>query len=131
MEAARKLLGRSYTLSGRVRHGNKLGRTINFPTMNLRIQDNIATAKGVYAVKLHGINNQILKGVANLGNRPTVDGTETRLEVHVFDFDESVYGQHIEVELETFIRPEQRFADFSALREQIQKDATLARELLH
>ena len=131
MEAARKLLGRNYTLSGRVRHGNKLGRTINFPTMNLRIQDNIAAAKGVYAVKLHGINNQVLKGVANLGNRPTVGGTETRLEIHAFDFTQSVYGQHVEVELETFIRAEKRFADFSALREQIQQDAALAKELLH
>lgn len=131
LEVARMLLGRPYTLSGRVRHGNKLGRTINFPTMNLRIQDNIAAAKGVYAVTLHGLNNQTLKGVANLGTRPTVGGTETRLEVHVFDFDDSVYGQHIDVELETFIRPEQRFADFSALKAQIQKDAVLARQLLH
>ena len=85
----------------------------------------------MYAVSLHGLNNQTLKGVANLGTRPTVGGTETRLEVHVFDFDDSVYGQHIDVELETFIRPEQRFTDFSALKAQIQKDAVLARQLLH
>ena len=130
LETAVKLLGKPFCLSGRIRHGDKRGRTIGFPTANLRIQDNIAAANGVYAVTVTGLTEPPLKGVANLGNRPTVGGTETRLEVHLFDFDQSVYGQHIVVELRHFIRSEQRFEDFAALTAQIHKDAIRARELL-
>lgn len=130
LKAAGRLLGKPFCLSGRIRHGDKRGRTIGFPTANLRIQDNIAAANGVYAVRVSGLTDNRLKGVANLGNRPTVAGTETRLEVHLFDFDQSVYGQHITVELCDFIRPEQRFEDFAALTAQIHKDAIRASELL-
>jgi len=130
LETAVKLLGKPFCLSGRIRHGDKRGRTIGFPTANLRIQDNIAAANGVYAVTVTGLTEPPLKGVANLGNRPTVGGTETRLEVHLFNFDQSVYGQHIVVELRHFIRSEQRFEDFAALTAQIHKDAIRARELL-
>jgi len=127
LKAANALLGRKYSLSGRVRHGDKMGRTIGFPTMNLRIQDNIAAANGVYAVLVTGLKGQTLQGVANLGNRPTVGGVETRLEVHLFDFNEFVYGEHIEVELVSFIRPEIRFDNFEALTTQIGKDAIEAK----
>lgn len=130
LEAANALLGRRYSLSGRVRHGDKMGRTIGFPTMNLRIQDNIAAINGVYAVQVTGLKNKRLKGVANLGNRPTVGGIETRLEVHLFNFDEVVYGKHIEVELVSFIRPEVKFENFQALTTQIKKDAIEAQERL-
>jgi len=130
LACATTLLGQPFCLSGRIRHGDKRGRTIGFPTANLRIQDNIAALNGVYAVKVSGLTKSRLKGVANLGTRPTVGGTETRLEVHLFDFDRSVYGQHIIVELCHFIRPEQRFEDFSALTTQIRKDAIHADELL-
>jgi len=130
LTAATKLLGKVFCLSGRIRHGDKRGRTIGFPTANLRIQDNIAAANGVYAVKVTGLSQDNLKGVANLGNQPTVGGTETRLEVNLFNFDRSVYGEHIVVELCDFIRPEQRFEDFTALTAQIHKDAIRARELL-
>ena len=125
---ANTLLGRPYSLSGRVRHGDKMGRTIGFPTMNLRIQDNIAATNGVYAVLVTGLKGEILKGVANLGNRPTVGGVETRLEVHLFDFNEVVYGKHIEVELISFIRPEVRFENFQALTIQIGKDVIEAKK---
>lgn len=130
LATAVQLLGSPFCLSGRIRHGDKRGRTIGFPTANLRIQDNIAAVNGVYAVKVTGLNGDQLKGVANLGNRPTVGGTETRLEVHLFDFDQSVYGQHIVVKLCYFMRSEQRFEDFTALTAQIHKDAIRARELL-
>lgn len=130
LEAANALLGRRYSLSGRVRHGDKMGRTIGFPTMNLRIQDNIAAINGVYAVQVTGLKNKRLKGVANLGNRPTVGGIETRLEVHLFNFDEVVYGKHIEVELVSFIRPEVKFENFQALTTQIKKDAIEAQKRL-
>ncbi|PWQ96626.1 bifunctional riboflavin kinase/FAD synthetase [Leucothrix pacifica] len=127
LKAANALLGRKYSLSGRVRHGDKMGRTIGFPTMNLRIQDNIAAANGVYAVRVNGLKGETLQGVANLGNRPTVGGVETRLEVYLFDFNEFVYGEHIEVELVSFIRPEIRFDNFEALTTQIGKDAIEAK----
>lgn len=130
IEAANELLGRDYSLSGRVRHGDKKGRTIGFPTMNLRIQDNIAAANGVYAVLVTGLSGQPLPGVANLGNRPTVGGQETRLEVHLFDFDQFVYGKHIEVKLVSFIRPEVRFDSFDALKAQIFNDVIEAKNRL-
>ena len=130
LAGATQLLGKPFCLSGRIRHGDKRGRTIGFPTANLRIQDNIAAANGVYAVKVKGLGKETLNGVANLGNRPTVDGTETRLEVNIFDFDQSVYGKHIVVELCEFIRPEKKFEDFAALTTQIHKDAIRAAELL-
>ena len=130
LETAATLLGKPFSLSGRIRHGDKRGRTIGFPTANLRIQDNIAAANGVYAVKVSGLSDQRLNGVANLGNRPTVGGTETRLEVNIFDFDQTVYGKHIVVELCDFIRPEKKFEDFAALTAQIHKDAIRAAELL-
>ncbi|RVU85394.1 bifunctional riboflavin kinase/FAD synthetase [Leucothrix sargassi] len=128
--AASALLGRKYALSGRIRHGAKLGRTIGFPTLNLRIQDNIAPANGVYAVKVRGLSAEPLKGVANLGNRPTVDGLETRLEAHIFDFDQSVYGEHIQVELVEYLRSEKKFESFDLLKAQIVKDAQQARKIL-
>jgi len=130
LTAATTLLGRPFCLSGRIRHGDKRGSTIGFPTANLSIQDNIAAANGVYAVRVKGLGQNNLMGVANLGRRPTVGGTETRLEVHLFDFDRSVYGKHIIVQLCYFIRPERRFEGITALTAQIHKDAIRARELL-
>lgn len=130
IETANNLLGHNYQLSGRVRHGDKRGRTIGFPTLNLKMLDHVAPARGVYAVKVHGLTPQPLAGVANLGNRPTVDGVENRLEIHLFNFDRDVYGKHIQVELIEFIRAEKRFDDFNALKSQIKSDAKQAQELL-
>lgn len=127
---ANKLLGANYRLSGRIRHGDKLGRTINFPTLNLRMPENLTLCKGVYAVKVHGLKEQALDGVANLGTRPTVDGKETRLEVHLFEFQDEVYGRHVSIEPTHFIREERKFESFDALREQIHKDSATARTLL-
>jgi riboflavin kinase/FMN adenylyltransferase len=130
---ANQLLGHSYQLSGRVRHGDKRGRTIGFPTLNLRLPNTLAPARGVYAVRVTGLANQSLSGVANLGARPTVKGTENRLETHLFDFsdkDFSAYGKHICVELVSFISAEKQFDDFSALKTQITKDAEQAKVIL-
>jgi riboflavin kinase/FMN adenylyltransferase len=127
---AKELLGTSYQLSGRVRHGDKRGRTIGFPTLNMKVRDHIAPARGVYAVRVRGLSDEPLNGVANLGTRPTVDGTENRLETHLFDFEGDVYGKYICVELIEFIRAEKKFDDFSELKAQIFKDAKQARELL-
>lgn len=125
-----ELLGRPYQLSGRIRHGDKRGRTIGFPTLNMQMPDNLALQVGVYAVRVSGLNGQMLNGVANLGKRPTVDGTEMRLEVHMFDFSAEVYGRYIQVEPVKFIRAEQKFASFEQLKTQIAADAEQARSYL-
>lgn len=131
LSAVKTLLGRAYTLSGRVRHGDKRGRTIGFPTLNLRIPENIALRKGVYAVHAFQGTPSFVKGIANLGSRPTVNGLQTRLEVHLFDFSEQVYQQHWTIEPIAFIRDEQRFDSFELLKQQIKTDVEQARSLLH
>lgn len=131
IEAANNLLGHKYQLSGRIRHGNKRGRTIDFPTINLKIPKNIAPRKGVYAVQVHGLGNTPLKGISNLGIRPTVEGSENRLETHIFNFSQEIYGQYISVELKEFIREEQRFKDFDALKRQIQIDVGKAKNIFN
>jgi len=127
---ANSLLGYNYQLSGRIRHGEKRGRTINFPTLNLKLPENISPKRGVYAVRVHGLNNSSYTGVANLGNRPTVSGIQNRLEVHLFDFSDSVYGEYICVELLEYIREEKRFENFEKLKDQILIDAKKAKELI-
>lgn len=122
------LLGHSYQLSGRVRHGDKLGRTINFPTLNLQVHPKLALKKGVYTVWVTGLGHKRRAGVANLGKRPTVNGDELRFEVHLLDFDQEVYGQHVLVEPLNFIRPEQKFNEFAALQQQIHKDVQSAKQ---
>ncbi|MFZ1388965.1 MAG: bifunctional riboflavin kinase/FAD synthetase [Thiolinea sp.] len=131
LSTVKTLLGRPYTLSGRIRHGDKRGRTIGFPTLNLRIPENIALRKGVYAVHAARNDQFLVKGIANLGSRPTVNGLETRLEVHLFDFTEQVYQQHWTIEPVAFIRDEQRFESFDLLKQQIKLDVEQARSLLH
>ena len=128
LETSALLLGKPYQLSGRVRHGDKRGRTIGFPTLNLRLPDYIAPARGVYAVRIKGLGDKIYTGVANLGTRPTVSGKEVRLEAHVFDYNENAYGKHICLQLDKFLRPEKRFDSFEELKSQIAKDAEVARE---
>lgn len=127
---AAELLGRPYQIAGRVRHGDKRGRTIGFPTLNLLVPQHIALRRGVYAVKVQGLAEHALNGVANLGTRPTVHGMENRLEIHVFDFHQQVYGQHVCVEPVAYLRDEQKFASFSALQQQIAEDAAQARHIL-
>ena len=130
IQEANRLLGFTYQLSGRVRHGDKRGRTIGFPTLNMRLLNHIAPAKGVYAVKVHGLEKSPLDGVANLGTRPTVQGTENRLETHLFDFNKDVYGKTVCVELVKFIREEKKFDSFDDLKEQILIDAEQAKKYL-
>ena len=127
-----QLLGHKYQLSGRVRHGDKRGRTIGFPTLNLRLPNTIAPVRGVYAVQVTGLSDQKLLGVANLGSRPTVKGLENRLETHLFNFsdeDFNAYGKHICVELVRFIRAEKKFDDFDALKAQIINDVEQAKKI--
>ncbi|NNJ95486.1 MAG: bifunctional riboflavin kinase/FAD synthetase [Halobacteria archaeon] len=129
LEWTAELLGRPFTLCGRVAHGDKRGRTIGFPTANIRLHRHRSPLSGVFAVHMSWPGARPHAGVANIGKRPTVDGTWLQLEVHLFDFDRDIYGQHVEVEFLHKLRDEQRFDSFDALREQIQRDAIQARKV--
>lgn len=124
---AEKLLGHPYTMQGRVVHGDKRGRILGFPTANIYLHRAVTPVQGVYAVRMHGIGTHALPGVANVGIRPTVNGTRSLLEVHLFDFDSDIYGKHVSVEFCKKIRDEKRFDNLDLLKEQIFKDANEAR----
>ena len=127
---AAHMLSRPWIVDGIVQKGAQRGRTINFPTANLEFADLVRPKFGVYCVevKLEGSKDWI-PAIANTGSRPTVDGEEARLEVHIFDFDKDIYGTHIQVAFRSFIRPEQKFESFDALRAQIERDCEGARVL--
>ncbi|MEZ5543380.1 MAG: bifunctional riboflavin kinase/FAD synthetase [Pseudomonadota bacterium] len=127
MLTAALLLGRSYSMSGRVAHGDKRGRTIGFPTANVYLHRASSPLAGVFAVEVAGIAPAAVQGVANIGNRPTVDGTRSLLEVHLFDFSADIYGSYVQVSFLKKLREERRFDSFAALREQILRDAEEAR----
>jgi len=130
-ETAARLLGRAFAIEGAVEAGDQRGRTIGFPTANLSLGDYLRPAFGVYAVRARIGEERVWRpGVANLGRRPTVDGTDARLEVHLFDFDGDLYGRTLEVRLEHFLRSEQRFDGLDALKAQIASDSDAARRRL-
>ncbi|MBS0255902.1 MAG: bifunctional riboflavin kinase/FAD synthetase [Proteobacteria bacterium] len=128
-EAAR-LLTRPFAIRGPVQHGDKVGRTIGFPTANLALGDYLRAAYGVYAVTARLGDGRVLKGAANLGVRPQFDPPKELLEPHFFDFAGDLYGQEIEVAFHHFIRPEAKFAGLEALTAQISKDCEAAQSLL-
>jgi riboflavin kinase / FMN adenylyltransferase len=127
---AKRLLGRPYRMLGRVVHGRELGRTLGFPTANLRLMRRRPPVKGIMAVRVFGIAAEALIGVASLGTRPTVDGTDMLLEVHVFDFSGDLYEREIEVEFVAKLRDEVKFDSLDALIVQMKVDAAQARDLL-
>ena len=122
------LLGRAYSMEGRVAHGHQRGRIIGFPTANIFLHRAVSPVGGVYAVKLYGAEKEGVCGVANVGNRPTVDGSRTLLEVHLFDFDRDIYGAYVRVEFFHHLRDEKKFDSFEALKQQILLDAREARD---
>ena len=126
---AEKLLGRPYTFSGKVVHGQHLGRTINIPTANIWLPNQRLPIKGVYAVKCK-LNNLTLKGIANMGVRPTVGGEKPVLEVHLFEFNENIYSQRLQVKFIEKIRDERKFENLDMLKSQIQKDISIAKNIL-
>jgi riboflavin kinase / FMN adenylyltransferase len=132
VKSANLLLGRPYTLYGSVVAGKKLGRTIGFPTANLQLpKDKFLPRQGVYAVRvLMSDAATTCLGVMNIGNRPTVNGTETCVEVHLFDWQGDLYGQELAVQLVQFLRPEEKFPDLEALKTQIQMDCAIAKNML-
>jgi riboflavin kinase/FMN adenylyltransferase len=130
---AAHLLGRPWEIEGRVETGQQRGRTIGFPTANVRLTDVLQPAHGVYAVRAgvdQGANTQWFDGVANFGSRPTVDGKSVWLEIHLFDFAGDLYGKHLRVAFIDFLRAEMKFPSFDALKEQIARDSQAARDLL-
>ena len=128
LHGAEKLLGRPYRMCGRVAHGDKRGRSIGFPTANIHLHRHATPVQGVFAVELFGIEGEPVAGVANVGSRPTVDGTRSLLEVHLFDFDRDIYGRYVHVDFLHKLRAEQRFESFEVLKQQILRDAEQARE---
>ena len=126
---ASRLLGRTYSIGGRVVRGKQLGRTLGFPTANLRFPKTPALS-GIYATWVHGVGERPRASVSSFGTRPTVDGVEPLLEAHLFDFDGDLYGRHIEVEFVAKLRDELKFPDLPSLTEQMQRDAETARRLL-
>jgi riboflavin kinase/FMN adenylyltransferase len=129
-ERAARALGREWEIRGVVSHGDKRGRTIGFPTANIPLGRHLEPARGVYAVRVRLPDGRVIPGVANIGLRPTVQGTESRVEAHLFDIAEDLYGKEIGVALAHFLRPEQRFAGLAELTAQIAADAAQARALL-
>ena len=125
--AAESLLGRPYSLSGRIAHGQKLGRELGFPTINIKMGDKTLIVKGIFAVSVKGIDNRLLQGVASIGTRPTVNGVDTILEVYILDFSQDVYGYSVEVEFLHKIRDELKFDSLEELTTHIGQDTEKAK----
>ena len=129
--AAAALLGAPYAVSGRVVRGRQLGRTLGYPTANLRFGSKVPALRGIYATRVHGVGERPWPSVSSFGTRPTVGGVEPLLEAHLFDFEGDLYGRRIEVEFVARLRDEEKFPDLPTLVAQMDRDAAEARRLLH
>ena len=129
LSKAAEMLGREYTILGTVKRGAQLGRELGFPTANISAHSEQFPPNGVYAAEAK-LDRAVLRGVVNLGYRPTVTGetSERLLELHLFDFDRDIYDQDVEVRFTRYIRPEQKFADLDELAAQIARDVDSARQ---
>jgi riboflavin kinase/FMN adenylyltransferase len=128
--SAARMLGRGYGMRARVQHGNHFGRTIGFPTANLPVKRRRVPLKGVFAVRVSGAGLTTCPGVASLGTRPMVNGSEMLLEAHLFDFDGDLYGQELEVEFIAHLRDELTFASMDAMVQRMGHDAAEARRIV-
>ena len=126
--AATAMLGHEYFIMGRVVYGRQLGRQLNVPTANIRLQRYRAALEGVYCVTVEGVGDSVRQGIANIGVRPTVDGKEPLLEVHVFDYAGNLYGDLIKVTFKQKLRDEQAFESIEVLKNQIAADLGRARD---
>ena len=132
IELVNKLLARNWSIEAKVEKGRQLGKKIGFPTCNLNIKDYIIPQLGVYAVKIYQKNkNFFLKGIANLGYRPTFNQKKILLEVHIFNFSGNLYNKHLTIEFISFIRKEKKFKNINQLRKQINLDLKLAKKKLN
>jgi riboflavin kinase/FMN adenylyltransferase len=132
LEHAARLLGQPYSISGRVVHGDKLGRDIGFPTANIQLKHNRPPLMGIFAVELCGLNGAPLPGVASLGKRPTVKSPDAVpvLEVHLFDFDADIYGRRVRLDFLHKLRDEEKYPDLDSLVAQIRRDVDNAKHYL-
>jgi len=130
LDRAAVLLGRPYRMTGRVRRGQQLGRKLGFPTANLALHRKVVPLWGIYAVRASGAGLVNHPAVVSLGTRPTVNGTDPLLEVHLFDFDGDLYGQYLDVDFVARLRDEQKFESLDALVAQMHRDAAAARAVL-
>jgi riboflavin kinase/FMN adenylyltransferase len=128
MEDAEKLLGRPYRMCGRVAHGDKIGRTLGIPTANIYLHRKVSPVQGIYVVEVFGLKGEPLQGVASVGNRPTVGGTKPLLEVYIFDFNEDIYGQYLNIDFLHKIRNEKKFESLDELKTWIEDDIVKARD---
>jgi riboflavin kinase/FMN adenylyltransferase len=128
LEHAARLLGRPYSIAGRVIHGDKIGRKLGFPTANIQLKRKRVALTGVFAATVSGIDKRFLPGAASLGVRPTLGaGLRPVLEVHLFDFDREIYGSHVTVHLLHKLRDEAKYDSFEALTAQIARDVQATR----
>ena len=130
LATAEELLGRPYSVLGKVAPGRQLGRTIGFPTANIELKRVATPLSGVFSVRAHGAAREALGAMANLGTRPTVDGTKLLLEVHIFDFAQDIYGRELRIEFVSKLREERKFDGIEALKEQLGRDMVAARTAL-
>ena len=124
---AQTLLGHPYKMSGRVAHGDKRGRTLGYPTANIHLHRAKVPLTGVYAVRLYGLEDEPIEGIANVGVRPTIGEGNTLLEVHLFDFNKDIYGENVQVYFLHKVRDEKKFDGLPALVAQIERDCQSAR----
>jgi len=124
---AARLLGRPYSMQGRVARGDALGQQLGFPTANIHLHRRLTPVKGIFTVYVHGLADKPLPGAANIGTRPTVCGTRTLLEVHLLDFNQNIYGRYVEVEFCQKLREEERYSSLELLKEQIARDVVATR----
>jgi len=125
--SAERLLGHEYFIMGRVVYGRQLGRQLGVPTANIRLQRYKAALEGVYCVTVEGVHDRVYQGIANIGIRPTVDGKEPLLEVHIFDFDDDIYGRLLTIRFKHKLRNERTFESIDALKAQIDLDVVSAK----
>lgn len=131
MDQARMMLGRDYSVCGRVAHGDKRGRELGFPTANVQMFRKNTSIVGVFAVTMTGLDGKEYQGVANVGTRPTVDGgSKVVLETHLFNFNADIYGRYVEVHFKEKIRAEMCFPSVDALQAQIREDVLVAKQIL-
>ena len=129
LEKANRILNRNWSINGKVQKGKQIGKKIGFPTANIDIQDYVLACPGVYAVRVKKIGkNNNLKGIANLGYRPTFNGKKILLEVHLFNFSGNLYNKYLTVEFKKFIRKEKKFRNVDQLRKQIKTDLLIAKK---
>jgi riboflavin kinase / FMN adenylyltransferase len=130
LERAGRLLGRHYSMSGTVIRGDSLGRALGYPTANVNLRRRQSPVMGIFAARVRGLGRGPLDSVASVGTRPTFGGTKPLLEVHIFDFDEDIYGTYIHVDFIARLRSEERFSGARELVEQMHRDSARAKEIL-